>query len=63
LHDQFYASVPIFIAHSAELHCFLMKDAGRLLREILDVYYLHCVDPKTPIEDSILAALAVRQLA
>ena len=35
LHDQFHASVPNVIAHHAELHCFLMKDAGRPLREIL----------------------------
>ncbi len=35
LHDQFYASVPIVIAHNTEFNCFLMKDAGRPLREIL----------------------------
>ncbi|KTD20973.1 Predicted phosphotransferase related to Ser/Thr protein kinases [Legionella lansingensis] len=35
LHDQFHASVPKVIAHNAELNCFLMKDAGRPLREIL----------------------------
>ncbi len=35
LHDQFQASVPEVIAHNAELHCFLMKDAGRPLREVL----------------------------
>ena len=35
LHDQFHASVPEIIAHNAELNCFLMKDAGRPLREIL----------------------------
>jgi len=35
LHDQFHASVPEVIAHNAELNCFLMKDAGRPLREIL----------------------------
>lgn len=35
LHDQFNASVPEVIAHNAELNCFLMKDAGRPLREIL----------------------------
>ena len=33
--DQFHASVPNIIAHNAELHCFLMKDAGKSLREIL----------------------------
>ncbi|MEO8402293.1 MAG: phosphotransferase [Gammaproteobacteria bacterium] len=35
LHDQFGAFVPEVIAHNAELNCFLMKDAGRPLREIL----------------------------
>ncbi len=35
LHDQFHASVPEVIAHNAELNCFLMKDAGKSLREIL----------------------------
>lgn len=35
LHDQFHVSVPEVIAHNAELNCFLMKDAGRPLREIL----------------------------
>lgn len=35
LHDQFHASVPKVIAHNAELNCFLMKDAGQTLREIL----------------------------
>src|SRR6202021_730260 len=35
LHDQFHASVPEVIAHNTELNCFLMKDAGRSLREIL----------------------------
>jgi len=35
LQDQFHASVPKVIAHNAELNCFLMKDAGRPLREIL----------------------------
>ncbi len=35
LHDQFHASVPVVIAHNAELNCFLMKDAGRPLRQIL----------------------------
>jgi hypothetical protein len=35
LHDQFQLSVPEVIAHNAELNCFLMKDAGRPLREIL----------------------------
>jgi hypothetical protein len=35
LHDQFYASVPEVITHNTELNCFLMKDAGTPLREIL----------------------------
>ena len=35
LQDQFHASVPTVIAHNTELNCFLMKDAGRSLREIL----------------------------
>ncbi len=35
LRDQFHASVPEVIAHNAALDCFLMKDAGRPLREIL----------------------------
>jgi hypothetical protein len=34
LHDQFYASVPKIIAHNTELNCFLMKDAGKPLRQI-----------------------------
>jgi len=35
LHDQFHAAVPEVIAHNVELNCFLMKDAGRSLREVL----------------------------
>lgn len=35
LHDQFHASVPEVIANNTELNCFLMKDAGKPLREIL----------------------------
>lgn len=35
LHDHFHVSVPEIIAHNAELNCFLMKDAGRSLRDIL----------------------------
>lgn len=35
LHDQFHASVPEVIAHNSELNCFLMKDAGRPLRQVL----------------------------
>lgn len=35
LHDRFHASVPEVIANNAELNCFMMKDAGRPLREIL----------------------------
>lgn len=35
LHDQFHASVPEVIAYNVELDCFLMKDAGKPLRQIL----------------------------
>jgi len=35
LQDQFHAHVPKVIAHNTELHCFLMKDAGKSLRVIL----------------------------
>lgn len=35
LHHQFHAAVPEIIAHNSSLNCFLMKDAGRALREIL----------------------------
>jgi hypothetical protein len=35
LQDQFHASVPTVIADNTELNCFLMKDAGRPLRDIL----------------------------
>lgn len=35
LQKQLHASVPQIIARNAELHCFLMKDAGRPLREVL----------------------------
>ena len=35
LYDQFHANVPKVIAYNTELNCFLMKDAGRNLREIL----------------------------
>lgn len=35
LRDQFHASVPEVIVNNAQLDCFLMKDAGRPLREIL----------------------------
>lgn len=35
LHDQFAASVPAIIARNVKLNCFLMKDAGRPLREML----------------------------
>lgn len=45
LRDQFHAPVPKIIAHNAELNCFLMKDAGQSLREILkkkfDMVLLH----------------------
>jgi RimJ/RimL family protein N-acetyltransferase len=35
LHDKFHAPVPKVIAHNSELHCFLMKDAGQPLRQVL----------------------------
>lgn len=35
LQDQFHVSVPEVIAHNAALNCFLMKDAGKSLREVL----------------------------
>lgn len=35
LQDEFHASVPTIIAHNTKLNCFLMKDAGKPLREIL----------------------------
>lgn len=35
LHDQFHASVPEIIAYNKKLNCFLMKDAGKSLRQIL----------------------------
>lgn len=35
LHDSFCAAVPQVIAHHTELDCFLMKDAGRPLRDML----------------------------
>jgi hypothetical protein len=35
LYDQFHAEVPDIIAHNKELDCFLMKDAGRPLRDVL----------------------------
>ena len=35
LHDQFHAAVPEVIASNTELNCFLMKDAGRPLRDLL----------------------------
>ncbi len=35
LNDEFHAAVPEIIAHNEKLHCFLMKDVGRPLREIL----------------------------
>lgn len=35
LFDQFHASVPVVIASNDDLHCFLMKDAGKTLRETL----------------------------
>jgi hypothetical protein len=35
LHNQFHADVPTVIAQNTDLQCFLMKDAGIPLREIL----------------------------
>lgn len=35
LHDQFHAAVPKIIAHNPDLSCFLMKDMGRPLRDVL----------------------------
>jgi len=35
LSEKLHVSVPEVIAHNAELNCFLMKDAGNTLREIL----------------------------
>jgi RimJ/RimL family protein N-acetyltransferase len=35
LHDQFQVNVPEVIAHNDELNCFLMKDAGKPLRQFL----------------------------
>lgn len=35
LSHQFHAPVPQIIAHNKKLHCFLMKDAGKTLRDIL----------------------------
>ncbi len=58
LHDQFHAAVPEVIAHSAELNCFLMKDAGRPLRAILKKQFdaaLLCkvIDQFTAIQCSV----------
>jgi len=39
LHDQFNASVPKVIAHNPKLCGFLMKDAGRSLRERLKLHF------------------------
>lgn len=35
LYDQFHAAVPTIIVCNTDLKCFLMKDAGRPLREVL----------------------------
>ncbi len=35
LSEQFHASVPIVIASNDDLHCFLMRDAGKVLRATL----------------------------
>ncbi len=39
LRDQFHANVPEVIAFNSELNCFLMKDAGRILRGILKEHF------------------------
>ena len=39
LRDKFHASVPIIIVNNTELNCFLMKDAGKSLREILKTQF------------------------
>jgi hypothetical protein len=36
LSDKFNASVPIVLGHNLELNCFLMKDGGSTLREVLE---------------------------
>jgi hypothetical protein len=51
LHDRFHAPVPEVIAHNIELNCFLMKDAGRPLREILKKQF-----------DEVLLCKAIDQL-
>jgi hypothetical protein len=35
LYEQFHASVPVVIASNDDLHCFLMRDAGKVLRATL----------------------------
>lgn len=39
LHDQFHASVPEIVGYNTRLDCFLMKDAGKSLREILKRHF------------------------
>lgn len=39
LSEKFYASVPDLIASNDDLHCFLMHDAGKPLREMLKVKF------------------------
>jgi len=55
LRDQFHAAVPIIIASNSELYCFLMKDAGRPLREILKQKFepsllSHAIDQFTSLQ-------------
>lgn len=58
LHDQFHASVPDIIAHNKQLNCFLMKDAGKPLREILKkefdvILFCNAIDQFTSIQLSV----------
>jgi hypothetical protein len=39
LYEQFHASVPVVVAINDDLHCFLMQDAGKTLREDLKVQF------------------------
>lgn len=58
LRDQFHLSVPEVIAHNSEFSCFLMKDAGRPLREILKMQFNTALVCKT-IDEFTLVQLAV----
>ncbi len=55
LQDQFQARVPTLIAHNPELNCFLMKDAGRSLREMLkknfnEALFFKAIDQFTSVQ-------------